>query len=265
MKYHLKSENCMPENTKIFPASIPGTTITITSGKSGVGKTTIAGNLGVCFHQMGFRVLVVDTTHNEGFCSLFMMEKQSEHSLQDVLDSKAELDDFYSVSPEGIKIISISYDDLMVSENRPLITKIFSQFDVRLVDTTTATKIPDDLVGGPIVGDIAIVTSPDPASVTAAYSRLKCISVLSPQQQGVNLLVNQVDSEREGLDVHNTLKAVSTRYLNRGYDYWGYIPSDWRLRQSVRSQESVVSNFPESSASVQFCSLARCCSFEAMS
>jgi hypothetical protein len=73
MNFSQVSANLIDSGFDAFPPSIPGQTITITSGKRGVGKTSIIGNLGVCLNQAGYRVLVIDTTQFEGFSTVFGM------------------------------------------------------------------------------------------------------------------------------------------------------------------------------------------------
>jgi flagellar biosynthesis protein FlhG len=239
-----------------FPKALPGKTVTIASRKGGVGNTVITGNFGICLAKQGHSVLVVDTGDGGGVCATFGIEP-SKWSIDDIREKRDNLDDLLSASlPGGIKVLNVSYQDIVAPENRSLITKIFNSFDVRLVDVATATTIPGVIMGGPMVGEIVIVATPEPAAVTEAYALLKHIVVMQPEQQDLKLLLNQVYTDDEGIKIHHTLDAVAEKYLGRGIEYFGSIEADSDVRRSVGEQKSLIKLFPDSKASKKLCKLA---------
>jgi flagellar biosynthesis protein FlhG len=239
-----------------FPSSLPGKTITIASRKGGVGNTVITGNLGICLAEQGHSVLVIDTGYGGGICTTFGIEP-SKWSIDDVREKRTELDNLFSVSsPRGIKVLNVPYEELIATKNIKIISKIFNKFDVRLVDVATANTIPGEIMGGPIVGEIVILATPEPAAVTEAYAMLKHIVLNYPEQQNLKFLVNQVYTDDEGKKVHLTLEAVAQKYLGRGIPLLGSIEEDRDLRRSVGNQKSVIKLFPDSKASKKLYRLA---------
>jgi flagellar biosynthesis protein FlhG len=197
---------------------------------------------------------VVDTTQNKSFYTTFGIS-ESQYSLDDVLSKKAGIYDLMSSTQDGIKVINIVYEDFLKTRNKDIITKIFSSFEVRLIDTATDELIPDDLLCGPIAGEVAIVTTCEPASITAAYSKLKIVSSKKYPQK-IKLLVNQAMDEKEGIDVNNSVEHVVNKHLGIQYEYLGSIPSDILLQKAIRQRRAVVSLFPEAISSKRFTDLA---------
>lgn len=63
--------------------------IVVTSGKGGVGKTTICANLGMCLAELGFRVVVVDTDIGLNNLDVIMgLEKSIIFDITDVVAGK---------------------------------------------------------------------------------------------------------------------------------------------------------------------------------
>lgn len=114
-------------------------TIGIISGKGGVGKTTIAANLGSALSFFGKRMTLVDcniTTSHLGFCfGLFYYDKTLNH----VLRKEAKLPEATYTPLPGVKIIpaSLELEDLSgieISELNSLIGNI-EDTDIILLDS----------------------------------------------------------------------------------------------------------------------------------
>lgn len=60
-------------------------TFTIVSTKGGVGKTTLAANLGALFADMGLRVLLVDADIQPSLSKYFKMRHESDYGLTKVI------------------------------------------------------------------------------------------------------------------------------------------------------------------------------------
>jgi flagellar biosynthesis protein FlhG len=240
-----------------FQSSILGYTITITSRKGGTGNTVITWNLGACFAELSYNVLIVDTNRDVGGISSYF-PGFDEWLISDLRKNREELNNMFKVSSSRrIKVLKASYQDFVEPENKPLIAEIFNQFDVRLVDVDTTSMIPSEIIGGPLVGQIVIVTNSEPAGLTEAYGLFKNLLLNCPsQKQSINLIVNQANSQKEGDDVSNTLNTVTMKYLGREFKCLNHIEKTWEIKQSIRLQKAVIECFPESESSSQFRILA---------
>lgn len=63
--------------------------ITIISTKGGVGKTTLAANLGGLLHDIGLRVLMIDADIQPSLTRYYQLSHQSEHGLTQLIQSGA--------------------------------------------------------------------------------------------------------------------------------------------------------------------------------
>ena len=69
-----------------------GEVIVITSGKGGVGKTTLTANLGIALSQMGKSVIAIDTDIGLRNLDVVMgLENQIVYNLVDVLEGNCRL------------------------------------------------------------------------------------------------------------------------------------------------------------------------------
>jgi flagellar biosynthesis protein FlhG len=95
---------------KIFEGSSASSSpqvLSITSGKGGVGKTTIVVNMAIILAGKGYKVLVLDA--DLGLANIdVMLGLTSKYNIQHVLDGLCPLEEILLEGPKGIKIIPAS-------------------------------------------------------------------------------------------------------------------------------------------------------------
>jgi septum site-determining protein MinD len=79
--------------------------IAIASGKGGVGKTTIAANLGVALSKLGMRVVIIDMDISMPNLEIVMGLKQPPVGLIDAIEGKLNLKQVTYVGCDGVSII----------------------------------------------------------------------------------------------------------------------------------------------------------------
>jgi flagellar biosynthesis protein FlhG len=236
--------------------------ISVTSGKGGVGKTNIVGNLAIALRRLGKRVLVLDG--DLGLANIDIIFGLSPaYNIKHVVNGEKGLADIIVGGPEEIQIIPAGSGvqdlvDLTQGQKLNLLNEfdgLEEDFDVFLIDTGAGISSNVTYFGIAADERIVVVTS-EPTSITDAYALMKVMYT----KHGTNtfkLVVNMVDHEDEARAVYKNLSNAIVRFLKGiSLEYLGFIPRDGNLEAAVRRQATVVTCFPDSPASDGFCKLA---------
>ena len=222
--------------------------ITVTSGKGGVGKSNTSINLAIQFKKMGKRVIILDADF--GLANIeIMFGAVPKYSLCDLIYQGKSITDIITWGPMEVGFISggsgiagmfnLSLDYLnYIIQN---LAQLDSIADIIIVDTGAgiADAVLEFLVAS---GEILLVTTPEPTSITDSYSLLKALYHHPRFDQNatkVKLVANRVAKGSEGQTLFNKLNAVVERYLKVPMTYLGYVPEDSQLSRSVMQQVPV--------------------------
>jgi len=252
------SESSMKQMTKnILNLSSPKTDkylpdiVTVTSGKGGVGKTNISVNLAIILKQLKRNVLLIDADINLGNVNL-ILGIRPKYTIADALVGNIELENIIVSGPQGIDILpaASAVQDLLGMED-DIIKKLgdaFSRFeheyDIIVVDT--GSGISRNVMSFVLGSDKTIViVTPDPASITDAYSMIKVIRRYEASIP-VMLIVNMVGSEDEGESLYKKMNLMVQRFLKSNILYGGSILQDSFVSDSIRKQSPLVLEYPNS-------------------
>jgi len=141
-----------------------------------------------------------------------------------------------------------------------VIEALAPRFDRILLDT--GAGISDVvLYAVSLAGDVVLVVTPEPASMTDAYATVKVLS--SQQRRGtIRLVVNQVGRLGEGRAVRAQLQRVIDRYVNPAaepavsLDLLGDVPDDAAVREAVQKRQLLLEVYPGSAAAKAIGALA---------
>jgi ATP-binding protein involved in chromosome partitioning len=117
-----------PEKTEIKGKQIPGikNIVAISSGKGGVGKSTVTANVAVCLSKMGFKVGVLDADVY-GPSIPMMFDVENARPLAETIEGKSKMK---PVENYGVKILSIGFftkPDQAVIWRGPMAAKALNQ------------------------------------------------------------------------------------------------------------------------------------------
>ena len=104
-------------------------------------------------------------------------------------------------------------------------------------------------------GEILLVTTPEPTSITDSYSLLKALSRhprYSPDTSQIKVIANKVFGEAEAEALYAKLEAVVGRYLKVPITYLGMIPQDAQLAKAVMQQMPVSLDNPRARSAVAY-------------
>ncbi|RJR47924.1 MAG: MinD/ParA family protein [Deltaproteobacteria bacterium] len=230
-------------------------TACLSSGKGGVGKTSLTVNLAYALAQKGLRVLIVDG--DLGLANVdVLLGLQVKTTIRDILDRGADpLEAVIYVEPRlGVLPSSSGVPDLANlgpqdhHELGEILKDICCHFDIVLVDT--AAGIGSSVLWFNTFVDYNIlVLTPDPTAMTDAYALIKVLS-RDYRRQNFHLLVNQVKNEAEARQVYEHLSRVASHFLNLNLDYLGGVPRDASVSQGVRNQVPFIKVAPQSKAAL---------------
>lgn len=236
--------------------------ISVTSGKGGVGKTSIVTNVAVALARQGKRVLIIDA--DLGLANIdIMCGLTPKYNLNHYFEGQQQLENIMIGGPAGIRILpagSGMQQLTHLSGEQKLrfledLDSLHGRFDVVLIDTEAG--ISENVTYFNVAAqDIMVVTTPEPTAITDAYALMKLLSTRYHQKQ-FHLVVNQAREIDEGLEVYQKLTIVSNRYLDISIDYLGCIPQNQRMQEAVCRQKPMVELYPGLRISSAFESLAR--------
>ena len=227
--------------------------IAVTSGKGGVGKTTLSINLGIALCRAGYRVCLIDVDLGTANVE-FLLNLKAPFNIGHLLNGEMGLNDILIEGPEGLQILpGASGLEKLANLNEWQFTRLVNSFnaidknfDMVILDTGAgiASNVTNFLMAA---DEILLITNPDPHAVLDAYALIKTISRLR-EKLTVKLVVNRVgrpgDEARVKLNLLNTCRS----YLNQPIEFLGSIPESSLVGRSIREMTPFVLYYPDSAA-----------------
>jgi len=226
-------------------AGLGAQTLAITSGKGGVGKSTVAVNLAVELTRLGRRVVLLDadlgTANADVMCNVM-----PSITLAHVVAGRREIEDAVIPAPGGFDLIpgasGLSQMAMLSDYERKRLLEQFSRleaaYDVLMIDT--GAGVGPNVLGFLIATQrILVVTTPDPTAITDAYAVIKTAH-RQQQDLDVRLLVNMAGDHDEARQVYQRISNVCRKFLGLSIVYAGYVPMDPVVRESIRERKPFV-------------------------
>jgi flagellar biosynthesis protein FlhG len=226
--------------------------IAITSGKGGVGKSTISSNLAYMLSQQGINVGIFDA--DIGLANLdVMFNVKIKKNILHVLKGEAKVSDILIPITRNLILIPgesgdeiLKYSDMALFERFMEEAQVLDKLDVMIIDTGAGIGEHIQMFLN-AADDVIVVTVPDPAAITDAYATIKTIATL---RNDVSVIMNQVKSEKEAVGVFEKIKKVAKANIgsNLQLELLGKINADTKVSSSVKQRTLFCANYPASVA-----------------
>jgi len=252
LKEMLQTQSVKPKNTRF---------IAITSGKGGVGKTTITANLGYALHKLGFKVALFDA--DIGLANLdVILRVNAKKNIYNVLKNECSLKDIIvEIEKDFVLIPGKSGDEIINFADETSLGRFFDEleflndYDFFIIDTGAGIdrKVQMWLDAA---DDIIVVTVPEPAAITDAYAMVK---IISEKKDLAFMLLNEVSSEKEAINIFTKIKNVASSNLSGAFrlQMIGFIKKNKQILNASIKRTLFVKEDPQSQASEQIYSIAR--------
>ena len=233
----------------------------MTSGKGGVGKSNVSINLAVQLKRLGKRVIIFDADF--GLANIeVMFGAVPKHNLSDLIYQGKSIREIITMGPMDIGFISggsgiaglsnlgRDYINYLVQN----LAELDSLADVIIIDTGAGISdaVLEFLVAS---GEVLLVLTPEPTSLTDSYSLLKALNRhprYSREMTLIKVISNKVSGAEEGRQLFGKLNAVVSRYLKIPIQYLGYVPEDPQLMKAIMQQTPISIENPKAKSSMAF-------------
>lgn len=258
-----------PDSVPGVPAARLARVVTVSSGKGGVGKTSLAVNLALALGELGLRVGLVDA--DLGMANVdILLGLVPRYHVGHVADGSCTLEQALCQGPEGLLVLpgASGLFELASMRGEALqrllreLRRLDHLVDVVLIDTGAGIgeQVMAFLQASP---EVLVVATPEPTAITDAYGLIKALTRarLQNYQRALStrffLVVNMGKSAEEGHRVAGRLQAVAERFLGVELVSLGVIPYDPAVSLAVVEQVPLLRRWPRSAAAQGIRQVAR--------
>lgn len=228
--------------------------ISIMSGKGGVGKTNMAVNLGYSLFGQGYSVLLMDC--DLGLANLDVLLGQSpQKNLQDLLLPDVDVREVIAeVEPGGFDFLPatsgvpelVDLDEDIQALLLEKLVELAGSYDFFIMDL--GAGISRTVLSFAAMTHLkVVVVTPEPTSLTDSYAMMKVLKS-NHGVQDFHVLVNQAADTDESRLTHQRLHAACEKFLGLDIRHIGGVRHDSHVVEAVRKQVPFTKLFPDSPA-----------------
>ncbi|AYD40669.1 MinD/ParA family protein [Clostridium fermenticellae] len=234
--------------------------ITVTSGKGGVGKSNFVVSLSIYLQRNGNKVLIFDADMGMGNDDV-IMGFLPKYNVYDVIFNDKKIEEVVTETQFGVKLLPAGndvskFEEVTHEQRTKFIDKLSILEDVDYIIIDTGAGINRSVLAFiACCEELIVVTTPEPTSLTDAYSLLKAVNYFKLKDD-IELVVNRAANEEDGKHTYDKFSSVVRRFLNIKLNYLGNMSDDKKVSQSVRMQQPFLVKYPYAKVSLDLENIA---------
>ena len=224
--------------------------IVVASGKGGVGKTSVAVNLGLTLARQGRRTILLDADFGMANAHI-LLGANPQQSIIDAIQGKCSIAEVVCDAPIGMKFISggtgllemLNLDKKTRYQTIRMLDELNEQTEILIADVPAGAS--DSSLAFVAAADrVIIVLVGEPTSFLDAYALIKAAHLEAGVDQ-FSILVNMARNTSDAEKHFEKFKTTATRFLNVNLHYAGHLPLSERMRNSVVRRRPIGIEDPE--------------------
>lgn len=239
---------------EVLSQRLAGTRVmAVTSGKGGVGKSSVVLNLSMALAERGQRIVILDA--DLGLANInIMLGNEPIYTLWDVVEQRVSLRDTLEQGPRGVRIIPggsgitelARLDSVAVAHIIEAFQELEGECDWLIIDTSAG--ISDNVLAFVLAADEAlVVTNPEPTALADAYGLIKAVWE-QDGQVALKLIVNRVQTRDQGTRLGGRLTDLALKALGQPVEFLGLVADDPAVTRGVVRQIPFYQAYPHCEA-----------------
>ena len=227
--------------------------IDVCSGKGGVGKTTVAANLGVALQKFNKKIAVIDCNFTTSHLSLLFGMYSYPVTLNNFLRNESKIDDATYIHNSGLRIVPASLDfrDVVNVDANDLKQKLknaFSNYDIVFLDSAPSLG-RESLIALQASDEALFVANPHIPSIVDVVKCHQLINTLENRPSPIGIIVNRFRNK------HYEIKPDEIKNFTN-LPIIGLVPEDEKILEATNKKTLVTISKKNSSSSIAFFDIA---------
>jgi flagellar biosynthesis protein FlhG len=228
-------------------------TIAVTSGKGGVGKSSVALNLAIALAQLEQRTALLDANLGLGNLDL-MCGLNGYWNLSHVVTGARNLREIVLDAPGGIQVIPgasglaemADWPETALADVVGQLAEFEQTQDFMVIDTAAGIhrSVRQFLEACDLV---LVIATPEPTAIADAYATIKSLS--GSAVSTLEVLINQGDSPQQAALIGERIRETARTFLQVDVNFAGWIPQDPQVAAAVSHRCPFVIEHPDCPAS----------------